>query len=78
MKKIILLTILIIATAQITIAQNTIAKLKFEEAEEAYVNNDFELTLSTLKEVETLLKSTNPRILYLQILAQTKIIEKIL
>jgi len=76
MKKIILLTVLLFSAVQFTVAQNTIAKLKFEEAEEAYANNNFELTLTKLKEVETILKSTNPRILYLQILSQTKIIEK--
>jgi len=76
MKKLILFSVLIIATVQFTFAQNTIAKLKFEEAEEAYTNNNFELTLTKLNEVETLLKATNPRILYLQILAQSKIIEK--
>jgi hypothetical protein len=76
MKKIILLTFLLIAAVHSSFAQNTIAKLKFEEAEEAYTYNNFELTLTKLKEVETLLKSTNPRILYLQILAQDKIISK--
>jgi hypothetical protein len=53
MKKIILLTFLLFATFQFSVAQNTIAKLKFEEAEEAYVNNNFELALTKLKEVET-------------------------
>ena len=75
MKKIILLAILIIATAQFTFAQNaTIAKLKFEEAEEAYSNNNYESTIRKLDEVETLLNSTNPKILYLKINAQSKLI----
>jgi len=76
MKKAILLTVLIIAAVQFSFAQNTIAKLKFEEAEEAYTNNNFELTLTKLKEVEVMLGSTNPKILYLQILAQAKVIDK--
>ena len=71
-----LTTFMIIAAVQFSFAQNTIAKLKFEEAEEAYTSNNFELTLTKLKEVETLLKGTNPRTLYLQILSQTKIIER--
>ena len=50
--------------------QNTIAKLKFEEAEEAYANNNFDLALSKLIEIETLLKSPNPKILYLKINSQ--------
>lgn len=76
MKKISLLIFLIIVGVQFAFAQNAIAKLKFEDAEEAFVNNNFELTVSKLKEVETILKSSNPKILYLQILAQSKIIEK--
>lgn len=76
MKKIILFALLIITSFQLSVAQNTIAKLKYEEAEEAYANNNFELALSKLIEVETLLKSTNPKILYLKINSQSKIIEK--
>ena len=71
-----LLTLIIIATIQITFAQNTIARFKFEDAEEAFALNNYELTLSKLKEVEALLNGTNPKIIYLQILAQSKIIEK--
>lgn len=76
MKKIILFAILNIVFAQFVSAQNTIAKLKFEDAEEAYSNSNFDLALSKLIEVETLLKSTNPKILYLKINSQAKIIEK--
>jgi TPR repeat protein len=76
MKKIILLTVLLFAIVQFSVAQNTIAKLKFEEAEEAYASNNFELTLTKLKEVETLLKSTNPRLMHLKILAKNKLIQQ--
>jgi hypothetical protein len=76
MKKITLFTLLIITTFQLSFAQNTIAKLKYEEAEEAYANNNFELALSKLKDVELLLKSTSPKILYLKINSQSKIIKK--
>ena len=76
MKKVVLITFLIIVSAKFTFAQNTIAKLKYEEAEEAFANNNFELALGKLKDVELLLKSTSPKILYLQILSQAKIIEK--
>jgi TPR repeat protein len=76
MKKIIILTILLITTVQFTSAQNAIAKLKFEEAEEAFVINNFELTLSKVKEIEILLKSTNPKLLHLKILAENKIIQE--
>lgn len=76
MKKIIINTLLFLAISHFAVAQNTIAKLKFEEAEEAYTNNNLELALTKLKEAETILKATNPRILYLQILTQEKIIAK--
>ncbi|MEO5775539.1 MAG: hypothetical protein ABIQ27_01460 [Flavobacterium sp.] len=75
MKKIAALTLLLIITAQSTFAQNNIAVLKYEEAEEAYSAANYELTISKLKEVETMLKTTNPKILYLRISAQSKIIE---
>lgn len=77
MKKALLLTILIIASVQFTFAQNaTIAKFKFEEAEQAFSNEDYEEVLYKLKEVETLLGSSNPKVLYLQILSLSKIVEK--
>jgi hypothetical protein len=63
-------------TAQLFFGLTMIAKLKFEEAEEAFENNNVELTVTKLKEVEAILKSTNPKILYLQILSQSKLIEK--
>ena len=75
MKKIITLISIIFLVSNAGFAQNSIAKLKYEEAEEAYASNDFTLTLGKIKEVEGLLKSTNPKLLYLKIMAQTKIIE---
>ncbi|MES2286263.1 MAG: hypothetical protein V4547_11285 [Bacteroidota bacterium] len=76
MKKIILLVFLTTAFFQFASSQNTIAKLKFEDAEQAYANNNFELALHKLIEVETLLKSTNPQVLHLKINSQSKIIKK--
>ncbi len=76
MKKIITLITIFILVCNVSFAQNTIAKLKFEDAEEAYTNNNFELTLSKIKEVEKLLNSSNPKLLYLEVMAQSKIIEK--
>lgn len=75
MKKIFLFTLVLITSLHLTIAQNAIAKIKYEEAEEAYASNNFELTISKLKEVEVLLKSTNPKVLYLKILAEYNIIK---
>ena len=76
MKKTILIIALIIATVQIAFSQNAIAKLKFEEAEEAYTVGNYDLTLNKLKEVETLLKSTNPKVLHLKILVEDKLIHE--
>ena len=50
MKKIILITILIITTAQITFAQNTIAKLKFESAEESFSDGNYGACFQKLSE----------------------------
>ena len=55
MKKVFTITLFLLC-CNFAMAQNTIAKLNFEEAEEAYTNNNFELTLTKIKEVEGLLK----------------------
>lgn len=69
-----LLLCLLIGFGYNATAQATIAKLKYEEAEEAFVANDFITTLSKLDETEKLLGATNPRTLYLRIMAQDKLI----
>ncbi len=74
MKKTILLACMIMAIFQQSFGQSAVAKIKFEEAEEAYSLNKYELTISKLKEVEALLKTSSPRILYLQISALSKMI----
>lgn len=52
------------------IAQNTtIAKLKYEEAEEAFAAGKYSTALEKLDETEQLLKSSNPKTLYLRIMA---------
>jgi hypothetical protein len=76
MKKIVLLTVFIASNLLLTAQNNTIAKFKFEEAEEAYVNNDFRQTIEKLNEAEELLKSTNPKISHLRISAQSKLIDQ--
>ena len=69
MKKIITLAFILIATTQFAFSQQAIAKIKYEEAEEAYTANKFELTVTKLNEVEAILKSTNPRVMYLKTMA---------
>lgn len=57
-------------------SQNTLAKLKYEEAEEAFQKNEFQTTLTKLDEVEAILKSSNPKTQYLRILAQDKMVDQ--
>jgi hypothetical protein len=51
-------------------AQNTIAKIKYEEAEEAFDKENFALALEKIEETEKLLKNVNPKTLYLKIMAK--------
>jgi TPR repeat protein len=73
MKKSIFLLLLIVCMSGTAFSQAAIAKLKYEEAEEAYVANDFTTTLAKLEETEKMLGAVNPRILYLRIMAQDKL-----
>lgn len=75
MKKSILFNTLFFLVSTISFAQSTIAKIKYEEAEEAFTQNDYPLTLTKLSEVESLLKSSNPKILYLKIMAEYNMIK---
>lgn len=70
MKKNLLLLFAGILFFQISFGQSTIAKLKFEEAEEAFNNKDYTTVLAKLDEAEEILGKTNPPMLYLRILAQ--------
>ncbi len=51
-------------------AQEALAKLRYQEAEEAFNAGNFSLTLKKLDEVVGILKDENPRTLYLRIQAQ--------
>jgi hypothetical protein len=58
-------------------AQNSqIAIIKYEQAEEYFNKSDFKKTIACLKECESLLGLTNPKILFLKIIAQSKLIEQ--
>lgn len=68
--------LLLLAVTHMTVfSQATVAKLKFEEAEEAYVANDFTTALEKLDETEKMLGATNPRILYLRIMTEYKLMK---
>lgn len=74
MKKI-FLTILLGISLSLTAQNTTLAKLAFEEAEEAYNNNNFETTLQKLEEAEQNFGKINPPILHLRIVSQFKTFE---
>ena len=50
--------------------QTAIAKLKYEEAEEAYVKEDYQNTLLKLEEAEKKFGKVNPPIVYLRVMSQ--------
>jgi TPR repeat protein len=68
-----LLSLTVLTMAQ---AQSTIAKLKYEQAEEAFIKNDFQEALIKLDDVQKVLGEVNPKILYLRIMAQAKLLDK--
>jgi hypothetical protein len=55
-------------------SQNAIAKIKYEQAEEAFAKDDYTVTLVKLDEAQKLLGNTNPKILYLRLMATKGII----
>lgn len=57
-------------------AQSTVAKIKYEQAEEAFNKGNFRITLNRLEEVQQLLHEVNPKIMYLRIMAQHSLVEK--
>ncbi len=67
--------VLLIACCAGTKAQNAVAKIKYEQAEEAYVKADFFTAVARLNEAEQLLGGTNPKILYLRIMSQDKLLD---
>ena len=76
MKKVITLLAVFILSAQFSFAQQAIAKIKFEEAEEAYAAKNYETTVKKLDEVDAILKNPTPKVMYLRIMAQSFIIKK--
>ena len=74
----IITTILFILSSIITFAQDgAMADLKFEEAETAFNNQDYETTIKKLDEFDKLLGSIKDKSLYLRIISQDKLFEKL-
>ena len=75
MRKIYILLSFLVLTCTVATAQSSIAKLKYEDAEEAFAKDDFATTISKLEEAEVLLGTSNSKILHLKIMAQCKLIQ---
>src|SRR6476469_1334873 len=73
MKKLFLFFCLVVLNATVH-AQNAIAKIKYEQAEEAFAKEDYAVTLVKLDEAQKLLGATNPKILYLRLMAAKGIV----
>ena len=74
MKNFIILLLIIISTS--VNAQMGVAKIKYDEAEEAYTEKNYNICLEKLNEVIDILKSTNPKVQYLRILCLSNLSEK--
>ncbi len=75
--KIFFITLLLI-NANILFSQsqaNAIAKIKYQEAEEAFESGKFEMALKKLNNVEDLLGSSNSKILFLKILIEDTLLK---
>ncbi len=75
MKHIIILAGLLFITAS-SFSQASIAKIKYEQAEELFVASDFTSALVKLDEAEKILGSTNAKLMYLRIVCQSKLLEQ--
>lgn len=74
MKNLLLFTIISLLFVLPANAQNAIAKIKYEQAEEAFIKNDYHTVLIKLDEAQKLLGASNPKILYLRLMAGKGII----
>jgi hypothetical protein len=74
MYKLFWITTLLIAVHFSAHSQNAIAKIKYEQAEEAFAKDDYAVTLVKLDEAQKLLGSFNPKILYLRLMAAKGIV----
>ncbi|MEO5775583.1 MAG: tetratricopeptide repeat protein, partial [Flavobacterium sp.] len=74
MKKIITIVLFLLGCHFVTAQNATIAKLKYEEAEEAYLADNYETVLIKLDEAQKEFGKTNPPIMHLRIMAQSKLL----
>lgn len=74
-RTIVLLIVIASINIQPLLAQNTLAKIKFEDAEKAFNNANYEGCIKLLDETEAILGQSAPNILFLRILAGQKLLE---
>lgn len=74
MKSLFLTLVLIYSSIQIS-AQNSVAKIKYGQAEEAYAKGNYKEALGFVEETEKILKSTNTTTTYLKILCEKNILD---
>jgi hypothetical protein len=76
MKTFIITALLSISVSCNLFAQETIARFKYEEAEEALASGNYLLSLEKITEVETILKGTNQKTLFLKINIQHQLFKE--
>ncbi|SFC11805.1 Formylglycine-generating enzyme, required for sulfatase activity, contains SUMF1/FGE domain [Flagellimonas taeanensis] len=76
MNRVFVLIVLSLIYGKDILAQETIARFKYEDAEKAFVAENYQACIDNLNEAEKLLGKSAPNILHLKILAQHKLFEK--
>jgi hypothetical protein len=69
------LTFILLLTSVFTYGQNSIAKIKYGQAEEAFAKGNYQEALGYLEETEKILKSANTTTTYLKILCQKNLLD---
>lgn len=73
--RLLLITLIVLLSIDVS-GQIAVARLKFEDAEEAFNKGDYATTLSKLEDAEKLFGKINVPILHLRIIAQDKLLQK--
>ena len=76
MTRLIFTFLLLFAVFMVDAQNSQIAIIKYEQAEESFNKMDFKTAISKLNECESLLGTTNAKIMFLKISAQVKMIEQ--
>jgi hypothetical protein len=74
MKKIFVLTFLVLHFCQTSYSQGNV-EVKYQEAVEAYKLNDFDLAVSLIRQIKPLYKNVPPKVLFVEIMAKAQILK---